>query len=134
MLNSLKWKIIAMVLAAAGSTAAGGFAADSLFQEGWLESLLSDPQKIGATGGAAVLLPIIFLLMSGVKSYLFSVAILTAAMLAGLVYLGVDVPFDQLGPACFASPLPESCRPIMQLLTVTGVGSAVAVLVYRIIT
>lgn len=134
MFNSLKWKIIALLAAAVGSTAAGGFAADTLFEDGWIEGLINDPERVGATGGVALLLPVIFLLMSGVKSYLFSVAILTAVMIAGLMYMGVDVPLDQLSPACLSSPMPLECRPAMQLLTVTGVGSAVAVLVYRIIT
>ena len=115
MFDSLKWKIIGLLLAAAGSSAAGGLAFETLFEKDWFLTLLEEPEKLGATSGSVVLLPILFLILSGVQSYLVSVGVLTAASTAGLMYLGVD------------TPLPE-------LLTVTGVGSAVGVLLYRIVT
>lgn len=115
MFDNLKWKLLGLVLAAFGSTAAGGFAVEQIFQKDYFLDLLEDPSKIGATSGSVILLPVLFLILSGIQSYFFSVAILTAAMTGGLMYLGVE------------TPLPE-------LLTVTGVGSATAVLLYRIVT
>lgn len=115
MFDKLRWKLFAMVLAAVGSTAAGGFAVESVFENDWFSTLWNEPEKLGATSGSVILLPILFLLLSGIQSYFVSVAVLTAAMTGGLMYLGVETPLEQL-------------------LTITGVGSAVAVLCYRIIT
>ncbi|MEO1330293.1 MAG: hypothetical protein AAFW46_11575 [Pseudomonadota bacterium] len=115
MFNSIKWKIIGLLLAAVGSSAAGGFAFETILEKDWFSRLLEDPEKLGATSGSVILLPILFLILSGVQSYLVSVAVLAAASTAGLMYLGVDTP-------------------LQELLIVTGVGSAVAVLLYRIVT
>lgn len=124
MLDALKWKLFALALAAVGSTAAGGVAVETLFERDWFASLLNDPEKLGATGGAVIILPLIFLILSGVASYLVSVALLTAAMTAGLLYLGLEPQMTEV----LGVMLP------LELLTVTGVGSAVAVLLYRIVT
>lgn len=104
-----------MLAAAVGSTAAGGVAVEQLFGTDWFSTLISEPEKLGAQSGVVLLLPIVFLLMRGVQSYLFSVALLAGTMTGLLMYAGVEAPIEQL-------------------LTVTGVGSAVAVLCYRIIT
>lgn len=119
MFDSLKWKIIGLALAAFGSTAAGGIAVENLFDREWFAQLLEDPTSVGATGGSVILLPILFFLLSGIRSYFVSVAVLTVAMTAGLIYLqGAQLTEVEWGP----------------LLTLTGVGSAAAVLLYRIVT
>lgn len=115
MFKSLQWTLFGLLLAAAGSTAAGGFAFETLFEKDWFLGLLEDPEKLGATAGSVILLPILFFVLRGVQSYVFSVAALTAASTAGLIYLGVETPLPQL-------------------LTVTGVGSAAGVLLYRVVT
>lgn len=110
-------KIIAILLAGGGSAAASTVAFNEIFGEGGLsvDALLKASEQVGASGAGAILLPVVFYFLSGVKSYFTSVLILTVAAVAGLLYLGVEMPLEQLA-------------------TVAGIGSAVAVGVYRIIT
>lgn len=129
-------KIIAILLAGGGSAGAASVALSELFGAGgdpaaaasggglfgpdgainW-ETLTAASEKVGASGLGAILLPIVFFFLRGVQSYVISVAVLTAAAIAGVLYFG-------LAPN----------MPLVELATVTGIGSAVAVAVYRIIT
>ena len=111
-------KLIAILLAGGGSTAAAVAGFEQIFGDGSfnLDALMQEPERAGAIGGSTVVLPILFYFLSGVRSYVTSVAIVAVLMFCGL-YFGLEVD-----------------APLEQIATVSGIGAAVSVLVYRIIT
>ena len=111
-------KILAILLAGGGSTAAAVAGFEQIFGDGSfnLDALIQQPERAGAIGGSTVVLPILFYFLSGVRSYFTSVAIVAVLMFCGLYFgLQVDAPLEHIA-------------------TVSGIGAAVSVLVYRIIT
>lgn len=80
-----------------------------------LSALTAAAEKVGGAGAGSVVLPIVFLLLRGLQSYVISVAVLAAAMVGGMIYLGVDLPLEQMAITAAA-------------------GSAVGVGAYRVMT
>lgn len=115
---------IAMLVAAFGASAASTLTLAEIASSAGalggsqgldLDALYAAAEKVGGAGAGTVLLPIVFLLLRGLQSYVVSVAVLAAAMVGGMIYLGVDLPLEQMAITAAA-------------------GSAVGVGAYRLMT
>lgn len=110
--------LIAMLLAGGGAAGASSVALNEMFGEGGfnLDAIFESATEVGPMSLGVLVLPVLFYFLSGVFSYVTSVVVLAAAAAAVLkFYVGVETPLEALAIVC-------------------GIGSAVAVGVYRIIT